>query len=118
MINLQQQTLNDKGVPAVYQQEVQKEKIDEVTKETTTITTLEETPVTVYRLLRTALLTNAIRLRPRGQAKRYELFQRINDDQYVSFNWCEKHLLKKLVAKTYDVIVYGQISDILKQDTK
>jgi len=117
MIDLTQQTTNEDGELSTYQAQVSKKKKDPNTGKMVDTMVSEETPITVFKLLKTALLTNNIRLSQRQQQKRYNLFQKINNgEDMVSLTWFEKRLIKKLVVRTFDVIVYGQITAILNNE--
>ena len=115
MINLTTQTVDEKGNLSTYMAQVPKKQKDPNTGKMIDTMVSEEQPITVFKLFKTALLSNKIRYSQFWQIRRYNLFQKIQGKKEVKLNLIEKWILKILVNRVFDVIVYGQVVEILKE---
>ena len=110
------QTVDEKGELSTYMAQVPKKVKDPNTGKMVDTMVNEEQPVTVFKLFKTALLSDKMRFSQFWQQRRYNLYQKLYGKDEVHLNIFEKWFLLKLINRVFDVIVYGQIVKILKQD--
>ena len=108
MIDLTQQIENDLGGFSTYQSKTTK-----IVKGKE-VETLEERPVTLFRILKHALLGHHGDCSEESYQFRYDLFMKIRDADECEFTKDEKKLLITLTSQSFDIVVFGQITKILK----
>lgn len=112
MIDLTQQLQNDLGEPSTYRKTVKVKK--EVDGEMKEVNQGEETPVTLFRLLKHALLEDPGSIPLQEVKDRYNIFMKIRGVDEVEFSKKEIELLLKCVIATLDIVAAGQIIKILE----
>lgn len=108
MIDLTRQIENDLGEPSTYQA---KTKVKGKEK-------LEERPVTLFRILKHALLGHHGDCSEKSYQLRYDLFMKIRDVDECEFTKDERKFLITLTSQSFDIVVFGQITEILNMTDK
>lgn len=107
MIDLKRQIVNDLGEPSTYQDKVK------TTVKGKEINKLKERPVTLHKVFKHALLGQHGDCSEKFYQLRYDLFMKIRDADECEFTKDEKKLLTTLVSQSFDIVVFGQITEIL-----